>query len=268
MRCRLTTQTAYGPELKKQMAKGAEMLAQAKHGDLKPSKISKGLKGLDKAAENPVTAPFVKALLFVLYWVTALGSLLTGTFWGIVHALHLGLWYNLTIWRAPKCVCATELRLTAQAHDLLPRSACARARVCDEQSRASYPLPVSLTRQYPVSQVKAIQQAFSGSAPGSKARKAMAKRGRKSKVGHVTLNDVAVACMTDALQQEIDKVPKPKGIWPQFIYYANKVLPARIGLFIPISVRKPGDWSMRSVCHRRLRVLTLSATCRRAPASS
>lgn len=86
------------------MEKGALALEQAKHGSLKPSKVSKGLKSLDKAAENPVSAPFVRALMFLLYWVAALGSLVTGTFWGVIHALHLGLWYSLTMWRARKCV--------------------------------------------------------------------------------------------------------------------------------------------------------------------
>lgn len=63
--------------------------------------------------------------------------------------------------------------------------------------------------------------------------------------------------MTDVLQHEIDRVGKPRGLWPQFVYYADKILPTRIGLFIPISVRKPGDWSMRCVVWRAVAKLTL-----------
>ena len=111
--------------------------------------------------------------------------------------------------------------------------------------------------QYPVSQVKTIQKAFSGPAPGTAARRQLVKRGYKSKAGHITLNDVAVACMSDVLQHEIDKVGKPRGLWPLFVYYADKLLPTRIGLFIPISVRKPGDWSMRCVATRVIRELRL-----------
>ncbi|KAL4242470.1 long-chain O-acyltransferase family protein [Abortiporus biennis] len=214
--------TSYHEELKKIMGKPSP-LKQAKRNQMQPSKFLRALRPLDPytdSASHPYAAPAIQFTLSVLFWLTyvlAFGfSLLLSIYQGFTQvALYL-----LTCWRIDM--------LTAPQHG---------PRVHGREFASSGAMSLS--------DIKLCQQAFSGTRPGSAA--AIMKKGERSKVGHVTLNDVMCSIMVDVLGEELESKPKDTSSWGKTKDQLKKILPSPMGFFIPISIRGAGDWSMRNL---------------------
>lgn len=88
--------------------------------------------------------------------------------------------------------------------------------------------------RFNIDDVKLCQQAFSGPRPGY-AVKGVPKEKRKqarSKVGHVTLNDLICAVMADVLAKELEGKSENQGPWGRAKKWLSKMLPSPIGFFM------------------------------------
>ncbi|OCH91412.1 hypothetical protein OBBRIDRAFT_792348 [Obba rivulosa] len=207
--------TSYKSELIELMSSSASKLKSARRGSLRPSQINRSLRPLDPLASNRYTAPVLHVLFAALFWVTYLVSTVVALGWSVYHAIHQGMLFFLTCWRV-------EMLTGAQQG---PR--------VHEREFAS-------SRTFGMDDVKICQRAFSGAYPGA------AKDGKK-RAGHVTLNDVVCAIMADVIAKEIDRKPRQTKRWTGVKSWLSRILPSPIGFFIPISVRSPGDFSMRNL---------------------
>lgn len=91
--------------------------------------------------------------------------------------------------------------------------------------------------------IKLCQQAFSGKRAGS----AVGQPGGRSKVGHVTVNDVMCAVITDVCGEEVArriKSEKETGVWGRVQGNMRRVLPSPIGFFMCV----PAIFVYASVC--------------------
>ncbi|PCH44092.1 hypothetical protein WOLCODRAFT_164912 [Wolfiporia cocos MD-104 SS10] len=218
--------TSYHDELVKTMNMSSKKLEDIKHGKLLPSKIHRSLRPLDSLSENPWTSPLLQTVLALSFWLAYTVSLGISLFWSIYQAFHQAALFLLTCWRVDT--------LTG------PQPG---ARVPEREFASS--------RVFRLTDVKACQQAFSGARPGAAVAGVPADQrdSAQSKAGHVTLNDVVCAVMADVLAQELTARPADQlqGPWERVKRRLRTVLPSPMGFFIPISVRKPGDWSMRNL---------------------
>ncbi|KAI0372646.1 hypothetical protein BV20DRAFT_1034364 [Pilatotrama ljubarskyi] len=217
--------TSYYDDLKDMMDRAASKLHKAKRGQLLPSEYNPALKSLDPYATSYPSALFLRLFLSLVFWLTLVGSSLVSVFWSTYQALRMVLFVLFTFWR---------IEMVVDEH---PHEARSKAR------------EFSSSRVFSLQDVKLCQQAFSGPRPGY-AVAGVPKEQRKnarSKVGHVTLNDVVCSVMADVLAQEIASKPEPRSVWGKFRRSVNSVLPSPIPFFIPISIRAPGDWSMRNL---------------------
>ena len=120
-------------------------------------------------------APLIQLLLVSLFWVTYASSFTISLFLSIYHAALQLTIFSLTFWRS-------------------------------ETLTAPYSGPRVREREYSSSKVVSLddirlcQRAFSGTYPGSAVHK---ERGGRSKVGHVTINDIMCSVMADVLGEEI-----------------------------------------------------------------
>ncbi|OSD00141.1 hypothetical protein PYCCODRAFT_1437698 [Trametes coccinea BRFM310] len=218
--------TSYYDDLREMMDGAAHKLHKAKRGLLLPSEYSGKLKSLDPYAKEPFTAPLVHLFLVLLYWLTTAGTTLISVFWSTYQALRMVFFFFFTFWRIEMVVDETP-----------------------DDHRRSAKREFSSSRVFSLQDVKLCQQAFSGPRPGF-AVAGVPKDQRKnarSRVGHVTLNDVVCSVMADVLGHEIATKPEPRSAWGRFTRAVNKVLPSPVPFFIPISIRAPGDWSMRNL---------------------
>ncbi|KAI0819567.1 wax ester synthase-like acyl-CoA acyltransferase domain-containing protein [Trametes gibbosa] len=216
--------TSYYDDLREMMDNAVEKLSKAKRGLLPPSEYTKSLQPLDSYASNHPAAPFVQVLLGLVFWVFCVFSTLKSVFWSTYQALRLVLFFFFTFWRIEMVV--------------------------DNQS-GSEPRAreYSSSRVFSMQDIKLCQQAFSGVRPGA-AVAGVPREQRKnvrSKVKHVTLNDVVCSIMVDVLASEIERKPTPWSTWSKIKREVNKVLPSPVPFFVPISIREPGDWSMRNL---------------------
>ena len=81
--------------------------------------------------------------------------------------------------------------------------------------------------------IRLCQQAFSGKFPGS----AVKEPGGRSKVGHVTVNDVICAVMADVCGEEVKRrvaAEEEKGMWVYAKSFLRQVLPSPIGFFMSV----------------------------------
>ncbi|PWN48994.1 hypothetical protein IE53DRAFT_388802 [Violaceomyces palustris] len=205
--------TSCGPKLERMMSEGAKMLNEAKRGKVKPSKVNRGLKPLDRFQD---TLP-LRLLMLCLFWILLLHSFLSGVVGSIRMAIDLPFFYLLNSWRSKHVT------------DPYPGP-----RVEERE--------FSTSSSFPISDVKKIQKAFSGVRPGSVLDKIQGG-GRHSRpwIGnHLTLNDVLCAVISDVVADELHQ--RPKGMLERAADTLG--LTKSIGFFIPISIRKPGDLSM------------------------
>lgn len=211
--------TSFGPELESMLSDASELIHDAKRGKAQPSKLSKQLKPLDRWSN---LLP-VQVLLFMAFWVFYVASTFIELIYSSYQGVYMGVMYLLTFWRTPKVT-------------------------------ASYPGPrvkekeFATTQSFPISDVKKIQKAFSGVKPGSWAEPLQGGRKNHVMFGHLTLNDVLCTVIADVIGYELHhpSFQRPDTLASRFIGLSHKLLPRPIVLMIPISIRAPGDWSMRN----------------------
>ncbi|KZT64591.1 hypothetical protein DAEQUDRAFT_678332 [Daedalea quercina L-15889] len=218
--------TSYHDELIHKMHSTADHLYAVKRGKILPSKLHRSLRPLDSLSTNPYTAPLLGILLACMFWCAYTVTTFVGLFWSVYQAVHQTALFLLTCWRV----------------DMLtgPQPG---PRVKEREFASS--------RVFSIKDVKLCQQAFSGPRPGS-AVAGVPKEKRenvRAKAGHVTLNDVVCAVMADVLGREVASKPADQlnDPWERIKRKLKTVLPSPIGFFIPMSVRAPGDWSMRNL---------------------
>ncbi|KAI0644284.1 wax ester synthase-like acyl-CoA acyltransferase domain-containing protein [Trametes meyenii] len=216
--------TSYYDDFKDMMDGAATKLHKAKRGQLLPSEYNPSLQPFDRLASNDLAAPFIRLFLTVVFWLSFVFSSLISVFWSTYQALRMVFLVLFTFWRIEMVV--------------------------DEQPDGRTPnREFSTSRVFSLQDVKLCQQAFSGPRPGF-AVVGVPKDQRKNaraKKGHVTLNDVVCSVMVDVLGKEIASKSEPSSIWGKVTRSLNKVLPSPIPFFVPISIRAPGDWSMRNL---------------------
>lgn len=78
--------------------------------------------------------------------------------------------------------------------------------------------------------IKLCQRAFSGTYPGSAVKEM--KAGGRSKVGHVTLNDLICSVMADVLGEERRYMPLDGTGWGRVKRMLKRYLPSPIGFFM------------------------------------
>ncbi|KAH9925720.1 wax ester synthase-like acyl-CoA acyltransferase domain-containing protein [Fomitopsis serialis] len=222
--------TSYHDELVHKMDSAADYLHAVKRGKVLPSKLHRSLRPLDLLATNTWTAPLLELIMACAFWFVYAVSTFVGLFWSVYQAAH-------------------QIALS-------PFRACSGWRV----GMLTVPQPgprvtereFASSRVFSIKDVKLCQQAFSGAKPGSAVAGVPKEQREKArtKTGHVTLNDVVCAVMADVLGKEIASRPANQlnGLWEQKKRRLRTVPPSpRIGFFIPMSIRTPGDWSMRNL---------------------
>lgn len=201
--------TSYHDDLIEAMESSARKLHAAKRGQLPPSQIHGSLKILDPLASNVLTAPLLEFGLAFMFWCAYTVSTVISLFWSTWQLVHQAALFLLTCWRVEM--------LTAYQPG---------PRVTEREFSSS--------RRFTIEDVKLCQQAFSGPRPGF-AIKGVPKEKRmqaRSKVGHVTLNDMVCAVVVDVLAKEIEGKAKERGPWGRAKEWLTKVLPSPIGFFM------------------------------------
>ncbi|KZS99885.1 uncharacterized protein LAESUDRAFT_765129 [Laetiporus sulphureus 93-53] len=218
--------TSYRDTLVKVMDSAAKKLRNARRGRILPSRLHRSLRPLDSLAQNPSTAPLLEVFLACIFWLVYLVSICVALLWSVYHGIHQAALFLLTCWRVD--------------HLTGPQPG---PRVKEREFASS--------RAFSMHDVKLCQSAFSGPYPGFAAKGVPKEKRHKarSKAGHVTLNDVVCAVVADVLEAEIVAKPEDQmhGQWGRVKRWLRGVLRSPIGVFIPISVRSPGDWSMRNL---------------------
>ena len=177
-----------------------------------PSAVHPYLKPLDRFAE-PIThvflAPLIHLALLSLFWTTyawTVGiSVVISLYQGFIQLLL----FALTCWRVDM-LSASQAPFTS-------------TRVKSRE--------FSRSKVVSMDDIRLCQQAFSGSRPGS----ALREPGGKSKVGHVTVNDVMCAVMVDVCAAETERrirVERERGLWACTKALMRRVLPSPIGFFM------------------------------------
>lgn len=214
------TQSDFGPELEKLMDGGAAKLHAARRGTARPSSLHPGLRVLDKAYESPLLNPLVTIVMFVLFWSLFLSSAVVTAFWSAYMAVHATFMYTLVAWRT---VMVTP----------------------DYPGRRVQEREFATSKRFSMKEIKRIQKAFSGPNPDSMIGRNLSVKVRsRSVLRHVTVNDVFVSIMNDVLSEVVALRKQETGVFWRTL---DRILPNRIGFFIPISLRAPGDWSMRNL---------------------
>lgn len=174
--------TSYHGELVHTMNGSAHKINAAKRGNLLPSKVHPLLRPLDPYSDTSrvLIAPLIQILLLWLFWATYASSFTISLFLSFYHAAIQLTTFLLTFWRSET--------LTS------PQPGC---RVREREYSSS--------KVVSIDDVRLCQQAFSGTSPGSAVRK---EQGGRSKVGHVTINDVMCSVMADVLGEEIASKPE------------------------------------------------------------
>lgn len=218
--------TSFGPELDRQLSDATKLIKDAKMGAAKPSKIHRRLKPLDAWQKTPP----LQVVMFVLFWTFFVISTIVEIFFSAYQGLYMGVMYVLTFWRMPKAT-------------------------------VDYPGPRVVEKEYattdtvPMSDVKKIQTAFSGGRIGSWREIVQGGRRNHTIFGHLTLNDILCTVISDVIGAELRHPPprttkSRKSVWASIkslvVDLSHLVLPRPVALMIPISIRKPGDWSMRN----------------------
>lgn len=201
--------TSYHDDLIEAMELGAKKLRAARNGQLPPSQIHPSLRFLDSLQSNVLTAPLLEFSLAFAFWSAYAVSTFASLFWSIYQLIHQLYLFAITFWRV-------EMLSADQPGP----------RVSSREFASS--------RRFPIEDVRLCQQAFSGPRPGY-AVKGVPKEKRKearSKVGHVTLNDLVCSVVADVLAAELKGKPKDRGPWGRGKKWLADVLPSPIGFFM------------------------------------
>lgn len=210
--------SSFGPELERMLTEGKATIQAARRGKARPSKLHKSLKPLDPYRHMIV----LQLIMFGLFWaIWSIGNLIDA-FNAIIQLFTFSTQYILYGWR--------PLQLTSDY---------AGPRVSKREFATS--------ERMPMSDVRKMQKAFSGPVPGGWIDRALGRKER-SWFGHLTLNDILCTIIADVLSDERDHqelVPAPT-LRVRIQRFANKILPQRLALMIPISIRPVANWDMRN----------------------
>lgn len=187
----------------------ADKLSKAKRGLLLPSEYSKSLKGLDPYSEDHPAAPLLHVLLALLFWIANFTQTLVSLSWSTYQVVRMAAVLLFTFWRV-EMVSA------------------------DQPSTRTQHREFSSSKVFSLQDVKLCQQAFSGPRPGYAVVGVPKDKRRsvRSKVGHVTLNDVVCAVMADVLGSVVASKPEPTTSSGKFRRAVNRVLPNPMGFFM------------------------------------
>ncbi|CEH14645.1 hypothetical protein CBOM_02472 [Ceraceosorus bombacis] len=215
----LLSATSFRPELERLLNDGASTLRLARRGRAKPSKLHKALKPLDKF-QNTL---FLQLAMLALFWSMWIVSLVADAYGSIEQGLVIGFWWLFTAWR--------QRYATTTYHG---------PRVKGKE--------FSTSKAFEMDDIKTIQKAFSGPTPGGIIDQISGRRGKYIS-GHITLNDVLCTVIADAIIDEMDDMDEdpahhPPGLFSWIQRSANALLPSRIALMIPISIRPISNTSM------------------------
>lgn len=217
--------TSYAKELDRLLDDASHLIHDAKRGTAKPSKLHKALKPLDRFHK---TLP-LQLVLFALFWTFLVISGIIEGVYSLFQGAYMTALFLLTSWRSPK--------VTARHQGPRPSE--------KEFARS---------KALPLSEVKLIQTAFSGGAPGSLRQRIQGGPKNHTVFGHLTLNDVLCTVLADVIGAELHQPPPlPRNasllrkLWWSFVDTTHHFMPRPVALMIPISIRKPGDWSMRNL---------------------
>lgn len=212
--------TSLGPKLESMMSEGAQLLSDAKQGKALPSKMNKKLAGLDRFYPSIV----LQLVMMWLYWASWFVGLVQDVAGSFTMAISTGFFFMTTFWR-------------------------------QRYVTASYPGPrvegkeFSVSQSFPLSEVKLVSKAFSGVQPGTLLDKVQGgKRYSRPFIGtHLTVNDIICTVIADIINDELENQPPQPGLLNAIRRASHKILPSPIGIMIPISIREPGDWSLRNL---------------------
>lgn len=212
--------TSFGDELRNTLQDGAETSHSARRGTALPSKLHKALKQLDPYEDTLL----LQLAMFAAFW----------TIWTISTVLEFFGGFYQVFQTAYLFVFALFQRRFVTASYPGPRT---------------HAKEFSVSHAYPMSDVKKLQKAFSGPSPGSLAATipAVQQAANSSRLGHLTLNDVLCTIIADVIKDELDARPAEPGLMGAARRAWAKVVPSAVGIFIPISIREPGDWDMRNL---------------------
>ena len=201
--------TSYYDDLAQMMNGAADKLSKAKRGQLLPSEYSKSLRPLDRYSSNPLAAPLLHIFLALLFWFTYIFQTLISVFLSTYQALRMVSTALFTFWRVEMVTVDQPRKRTPQRE-------------------------FSSSKTFSLQDVKLCQQAFSGPRPGYAVAGVPKdqRRNVKSKVGHVTLNDVVCAIMADVIGNVVASKPAPTTTWGKARHIVNQVLPAPMGFFM------------------------------------
>ncbi|EST05354.1 O-acyltransferase, WSD1, N-terminal [Kalmanozyma brasiliensis GHG001] len=212
--------TSLGPKLESMMADGAQLLSDAKQGKALPSRMNKKLASLDRYHGTIA----LQLVMITLYWTSWFVGFLKDLFGCVTLSVHTSFFFMMTFWR-------------------------------QRYVTASYPGPrkhekeFSISKSIPLSDVKLISKAFSGPQPGTLLDKVQGgKRVSRPFIGtHLTVNDIICTVIADVINDELDRQRDQPGWFNAVKRVSHKILPSPIGIMIPISIREPGDWSLRNL---------------------
>ncbi|PRP84117.1 hypothetical protein PROFUN_04108 [Planoprotostelium fungivorum] len=224
--------TSFGPKLEKMMADGQKSLQKLKSGTRAPSSLHPSLKPLDRFTGQW----WMTIALATIYWSLWSLAMCIDLYWSVIQAVQSVAFWFFTFWRVT----------TVTPHY-------SGERVKEREFSTSTP--------FAMKDIKLLQKAFSGVRPGSIFDHIRGqKRHDRDWYRHVTLNDVVCAVISDVIAQEIaEKKPDP-GIYNAFVRSVNRYLPNPVGIFIPISIREAGDWTMKNLSTGALAYLPSSYT--------
>ncbi|TKY88498.1 hypothetical protein EX895_002486 [Sporisorium graminicola] len=212
--------TSLGAKLESMMSEGAQLLSDAKQGKALPSRMNKKLAALDRF-HGTIALQLVMLALYWTSWVVSLVTDLAGCF---TLAVSTSFFFLATFWR-------------------------------QRYVTASYPGPrkeekeFSISRSFTLSDVKLVSKAFSGVQPGTLWDKVQGgKRYSRPLIGtHLTVNDIICTVIADVINDELERQAQQPGLLNKIRHLSHKILPSPIGIMIPISIREPGDWSLRNL---------------------
>lgn len=199
--------TSYHEDLITMMNASGQHFKAAKQGRLQPSKVHHALRPLDPYSDpsHVMLAPLIQLLLLSLFWTAYFVTVGFSFFLSTYQAMVQAVMFLVTCWRIDMLT-APQSGLRVQAREF------------------------SSSRTVIMDDVKLCQRAFSGTYPGS-AVKDM-KEGGRSKIGHVTLNDLMCSIMADVLGEELRAMPPDQSTWGRTKVFLKRYLPSPIGFFM------------------------------------
>ncbi|GAC97675.1 sterol reductase [Pseudozyma hubeiensis SY62] len=212
--------TSLGPKLESMMDEGAKLLSDAKQGKALPSRMNKKLAGLDRFHGTIA----LQLVMMALYWISWFVGFVTDLLGCVTLAVSTSFFFVTTSWR--------QRYVTASYEG-------------ERKSEKEF----SVSRSFTLADVKLVSKAFSGVAPGTLLDKVQGgKRYSRPLFGtHLTVNDIICTVIADVINDELDRQPLQPGLLNKLRHYSHKILPSPIGIMIPISIREPGDWSLRNL---------------------